>query len=351
MKDPESGNRRGASRSGARRSRSTVAALALALLIAACGTDNGSDSAGLADQRDADSSPFPVVITQAEGEVTIEDRPERVVALDYPSADAALALGVVPIGIAEVSYVDGGVMAWTAEALGDEQPEIFNVDNGFPFETIARLDPDVIVAVDTFPFIADHWDELNAIAPVVGHTGEPFRDPWQDGVTQIGRALGLAEDAQNLIEEIEASIAETASEHPELAGKTVSYFRYLAGDGLYVISSNDDFSIRFLRELGLAGVTDTVVELAGGERRFLVSPERYGDLEADLVIGTGTVGVEGLDELAEHPVFASLPAISRGAYLTIPIGRSTAIVQPSALSLPFALEELVPEIAGAIAGS
>ena len=99
-------------------------------------------------------------------------------------------------------------------------------------------------------------------------------------------------------------------------------------------------------------MTDTVVGMSADPsgRRALVSPERYADLEADLVLGTGSVGLEGLDELAKHPVFAKLPAVARGAYIPIPVGLSTSMVQPSALSLPFALDELVPELAKALAG-
>ncbi|MGH3566478.1 MAG: ABC transporter substrate-binding protein [Pseudonocardia sp.] len=155
--------------------------------------------------------------------MTIEAEPTRVVALDFPSADAALALGVVPVGMAEVTYVEGGVLDWTKAALGDHEPEIFNVDDGFPFETIARLDPDVILAVNTYPYIADHWDQLNAIAPVVGHVEEPFVDPWQEGVSQIGKALGRSAEAQQLISDVESSIAEARTAHPEFAGETVSF--------------------------------------------------------------------------------------------------------------------------------
>jgi hypothetical protein len=75
--------------------------------------------------------------------------------------------------MAKVTYVEGGVMAWTKAALGDHEPEIFNVDDGFPFETIAKLDPDVILAVNAYPYIADHWNELNAIALSSGTWAHP----------------------------------------------------------------------------------------------------------------------------------------------------------------------------------
>jgi iron complex transport system substrate-binding protein len=232
-------------------------------------------------------------------------------------------------------------MTWTEAALGDAEPEIFNVDDGFPFETIARLDPDVILAVNTYPYIADHWDELNGIAPVVAHVGDPFIDSWDSGVRQVAAALGRAAEGEQLIADIESSIDESRSAHPEFAGKTVSFFNYMGPDGLWVISSEADFCIKFLVELGFSGVTDAVTETAG-ERRFQVSRERFTDLEADLVMGTSTVGPELLEELAAHPIFAQLPAIDRGAYIPFYVGDSTSMVQPSALSLPFALDQLVP---------
>ncbi|MGH3566479.1 MAG: hypothetical protein ACRDRH_10690 [Pseudonocardia sp.] len=100
-------------------------------------------------------------------------------------------------------------------------------------------------------------------------------------------------------------------------------------------------------------MTDTVAGMSADPsgRRALVSPERYADLEADLVIGTGSWAEEGLDELAKHPIFSQLPAIARGAYLRFPVGRSTSMVQPSALSLPFAVDELVPQMVQAFASN
>lgn len=328
-----------------------AALLGVALLLGGCGSDD--DTPASEGKQDGKTSAFPVTIAQKLGDVTIEAEPKRVVALDFPSADAALALGVVPIGMAEVTYVEGGVMAWTKAALGDHKPEIFNVDAGFPFETIARLDPDVILGTYAYPYLADadNWDKLNAIAPVVGHVEAPGVDTWQQGVSQVGKALGRSAEAQQLISDVEASIAEARTAHPEFAGKTVSFFNYLGTDGLYVISSDKDFSIKFLKQLGFRGVTDTVANMPGGpqEGRALVSPERYADLEADLIMGTSSLGPEQLDELAKHPTFARLPAITRGAYIPFHVGHSTSMVQPSALSLPFAVDQLVPQMAQALA--
>jgi iron complex transport system substrate-binding protein len=326
-----------------------LVAVVLALVPAACG--DGSSDDGTAGSTPAGSAgdAFPVTIEQADGEVTIGSEPRRVVALDFPSADAAVALGVIPVGMAEISYVDGGVQAWTEAALDGAEPELFPTDDGYPFETIARLDPDVILATNAYPFVSESWDSLNAIAPVVGNIEAPGVDTWQQGVELVGRALGRSERAEEVIAEVEGAIAEARDANPAFTGKTVSFFNYADG-GLYVINSDDDFSIKFLRELGFAGVTGTVAGLPSseGEGRAEVSPEQYEMIDADLVMGTSSDG--NLDEVEAHPTFSRVPAVVRGAFVPFAIGPATAMAFPSALSLPYALDELVPELATATGG-
>ncbi|MGQ0615668.1 MAG: iron-siderophore ABC transporter substrate-binding protein [Acidimicrobiia bacterium] len=329
-----------------------LVAITVSMLLAACG-DSSSDDNGAAGSASAasekGSDAFPVTIEQADGTVTIEEEPQRVVTLDFPSADAALALGVTPVGMASVSYIEGGVQEWTMAALDGEEPELFPTDDGYPFEAIARLEPDVILATNAYPLISENWDTLNEIAPVVGNVEGPGVDTWQQGLEFVGRALGRSDQAEQVIANVEAAIAQARESHPVFEGKTASFFNY-AGGGLYVINSDDDFSMKFMRELGFAGVTDTVAAMPSteGEGRADVSPEQYELIEADLVMGTSSDG--DLSELEAQPTFARVPAVARGAFVPFDIGPATALAFPSALSLPYALDELVPQLADAMAG-
>lgn len=327
-----------------------VACLAAALITAACGGGSSDESSAGSDtqQQGGKTTAFPVTITQKVAPVTIQKAPERVVALDFPSADAAIALGVVPVGMLKLSYVDGGVQQWTKDALKGQQPELFETDQGFPFETIARLRPDVILGVNTWPLIAENWDKLNAIAPVVGHLEAPGVDTWQQGVTQIGKALGRSEQAQQLISQVEGAIAKARTDNPKFSGKTVSFFNYV--DGVHVISRDSDVSIKFLKELGFAGVTPAVAAMPNAQiaGRAQVSPENYKLLDADLILGTTSGGRAPLDALAKHATFSRVPAVARGSYITLEIGPATAMAFPSALSLPYAVNQLVPQMARAI---
>ena len=329
-----------------------VAGLAVALVSAACGGGGSSeDSADSGTKQEGKTTAFPVTITQKVAPVTIEKEPVRVVALDFPSADAAIALGVVPVGMIKLSYIEGGVQQWTKDALKGQQPELFDTDTGFPFETIARLDPDVILATNTWPLIAENWEKLNTIAPVVGHLEAPGSDTWQQGVTQIGKALGRSEQAQQLISQVEGAVASARTANSKFGGKTVSFFNYV--DGLHVINSDTDVSIKFLKELGFAGVTPTVAAMPSAQigGRSPVSPENYKLLEADLILGTSSGARAQLDALAKHPTFSKVPAVARGAYVPLNIGPATAMAFPSTLSLPYAVNELVPQMARAMGGN
>ena len=341
-----------------RRGLAGLAVLSVLLPLGACADEEDpaqSASGATTPSASASAAPdsFPVTIEQTAGNVTIPAAPTRVVALDFPSADAAIALGVVPVGMAELTYIDGGVQEWTQDALGTAAPELFNQDNGFPFEKIAQLDPDVILATNTYPLVTENWRPLNAIAPVVAHVEAAGLDDWQDGMRKIARALGRTAQGEQLIDETEQTIERTKEQHPEFEGATASFFNYVPGDGLYVINTNDDVSMRFLRELGFAGAPSTVTALSGagsgGTGRAIVSPERYPVLDADVILGT-TSGPDlaAIDELVESELFARVPAVERGSFLGFGIGPATAMAFPSVLSVQWALGELIDDLADAV---
>lgn len=309
------------------------------LALAACGDDDTE-----ATPAGAPTAGFPVTVAQKLGEVTIERQPKRVVTLDFPSTDAALALGVLPVGIYEVSYVKGGIQEWTKAALRGREPELIDTERGFPLEQIAKLRPDVILATNTYPLIAESWDKLNRIAPVVGHVEGAGVDTWQQGVRQIGKALGRGERAERLISAAERKVTRARDANPQFGGKTVSIFNYVAGDGLYVIDDDADVSIKFFEELGFAGVPKAVASLSGTGGRAKVSPERYRTLDADVVLGTSPAPKQ-LEALERDKLFARV----RGGFLGLDIGQSTAMAFPSVLSVPYAVDRFTPLLSKALA--
>ncbi|MGH8920698.1 MAG: iron-siderophore ABC transporter substrate-binding protein, partial [Actinomycetes bacterium] len=52
-------------------------------------------------------------------------------------------------------------------------------------------------------------------------------------------------------------------------------------------------------------------------------------------------------ELEANPLFQALPAVKRGSYLPLDQGTAVAMAFPSLLSIPFALDAVVPKLATA----
>src|SRR5688500_8537336 len=120
--------------------RGAALAVATTLTLTACG---GAD-----DAQDAAAAPASAesrTVQHALGETVIEGTPERVVVLDTGELDAALALGVTPVGSVRTDVSDE-LPAYIQDA-GVDPADIENVGTiAEPnLEAIAALDPDLIL--------------------------------------------------------------------------------------------------------------------------------------------------------------------------------------------------------------
>jgi iron complex transport system substrate-binding protein len=316
---------------------------ALVVALAACGSDDDGGGETTAPAATTAAGAFPVTIENTFGTVEVSAAPERVVALDFASADAALALGVRPVAIARVDYAEDGVQPWTKAALGGERPELLTTSDGYPVEQIAALRPDLILATNAYG-VGDVYDELTQIAPVVAFETGEGEDTWQQATARIGRALGRAQEAADLIAETERKVADARRANPAFEGKTITFFNVVDRTA-WAINVPDDFSIKFLSDLGFV-LNPAIARVRAQDGRAQISAERYDLLDADMVIGTSPSPAE-LRALAGNPLFERLPAVRAGRYVELPLSPVTSIAFPSALSVQYGLEEIVPLLARA----
>lgn len=320
--------------------RLALALLATIPLLAACGSSE--DEPTTQATAGAEASAFPVTLTTKQGPITIEKAPKRVVALDFPSTDALLALGVTPIAMAKVSYVPGDVQAWTKTALKGATPKLLDTTRDYPLEAIAALRPDLIVATNAYS-LDPAYAKLKRLAPVVTYEQGAGMDSWQQSTVLVGKALGQEAKARKLVADTEARVAQVRKDHAQFEGKTVTLFNYVGGQA-YAISAPTDFSIRFLSTLGfkLSPTVERLGKKSKGafEARLQVSKERLELLDADVVLGTTSESPTALKALARDPLFQR--AVERDHYATLDIGPATSMAFPSVLSVNWALDEIVP---------
>jgi iron-siderophore transport system substrate-binding protein len=313
--------------------------LALAAGLAGCApgrtaTDPGAPEAG-----------FPRRVETALGPVDIPHKPKRIVTLGR-EAEVVLALDVTPVGMPKSYYADG-VEPYLQDRISGRDVTVLNVDNAVPYEQIAALRPDVILA-GTYYRIEAEQARLSQIAPVVTFRRGSYVDSWQEQAALVGEALGEEQRAAAVVAQLEARIADVAARHPSWPGRTFTLsFNYEAGKITSVVDPTD-FAIQLINELGLVlspGV-DHLRQTAGTEQPDL-SYEVVSTLDADVLL-MAHVSPSVQAQLEALPVFANVPAVREGRYVPVDLITVSVLRAPMVLGIEYALDQLVPPMERAI---
>ncbi|HEV7951452.1 MAG TPA: iron-siderophore ABC transporter substrate-binding protein [Glaciihabitans sp.] len=334
-----------------RRSIHTLAASAVVVVLALSGCAAASDDT---EGESAASGAFPVTIDHAFGESVIDAEPERVVALGWSSADAAIAMGVIPVAIPFQSYGgdENGVLPWIAEALeeqGAETPIVLPDSQEPPYEDIANAAPDVILASYS-GITEEQYDLLSEIAPVVAYPEEAWSTPWREVIEITGTALGKEDEAADVLEGIDTEIADAAAAHPEFEGKSIALVSDAAGT--FYVYKKEDPRVDFTLDLGFVNAP-SVDELANGDSSFFytLSYEELDKLTSDVLVNFGTTQEES-DAFLSAGYAQAMPQVAAGAVAS-PVGAEfiASVSPPTALSLTWGLDDYVALLSDAVAAA
>lgn len=347
-----------------RRARLLAGLLAVGVLAAACGDDGESSSGSAGDaplNPDGDPNAFPLTIDHVYGSTEIPEVPQRVVTVGLSDQDPVLALGVVPVAVTYwYGEYDHAVWPWAEDELGESEPVVleegmFTGEQEFNEEEILNLEPDLILGLWA-GVTEEQYDELSRIAPTVVQSDEypPYGIPWQETTRVTGRALGLEERAEELVTEVEDLFAESRAEHPEFDGvEAVVAERF--EDGASFARAPDDPRTRFLTELGFVLPEDIAAlleadSLADVQDGVDVSDEEMDLLDRDLLVWNIGHEPELRDNIEAAPLYDQLDVVRDERVLYVEDELSSgALTWSTVLSLPYALEQLVPELADTVA--
>ena len=318
---------------------SVVMALCLVLGAAACAEDA-----------------YPKTVGHALGDTVLEIRPERVATIGWGNLDVPLALGVAPVGVSKTTYGSAdanGLFYWTNEAfakLGVDEPNVFDDTDGLDFEAINNAEPDVILAVYS-GITAEDYEQLSEIAPTVGYTKEAWATTWQDMTRDNAVALGLEAEADALVDEISALIAEKAAGYPEIQGLTAAYCYFdVSNLSSFFVYMPKDPRAAYLVDLGLT-LPENIRALDDGSFFFMtVSSENIDVLnDLDLIVAWGDTST--LDVFQADPLLSQIPAVQRGSVVFLDTASTliSASCTPTPLSIPATIDEYLALIAEAAA--
>jgi len=325
--------------------------LAAAVLAAGCGSDNSEPSAPTtapASPATTAASAFPVSIPHKFGTTEIPEAPQRVVSVGFTDQDTVLALGVAPVGIRDW-YGDQpyAVWPWAKDALGSATPEVLS-SGDLNFEAIAALKPDLIVGLSS-GMKAEEYQRLAAIAPTLAQSDKyvEYGEPWQEITMVIGQALGKSAEAGALVGKVEADLAAARAAHPEFTGAS-GVVGYAYNNGTVGGYTSQDSRGRMLADLGF--VTPAAVEQRAGDKFYAdFSAEEMSVLDTDVVVWVA-LGPE-LAALQASPIRQQLRAAKEGREVFLDQIDGGAMGFSSVLSLPYALDHLVPKLAAAVDGN
>lgn len=254
-----------------------------------------------AAQASSESSDKPHLIRHAMGESEVPAKPLRVVTLDMGELDAALTLGIKPVGSVTI-FDDGSFPAY----LGDKTAGIEPVGtiSSPNLEKIAALKPDLILSSKNRD--EERYELLSQIAPTV--FAERLGDAWINNFLLFADALGEKEQGEAKVAAYQQRLAELNSKlSVEGDVPVVSMVRFMKGG-----------QVRKYHNASFIGTILTGAQLGRPESQTLgdkvwteVNKETLSAVDGD-VIFYGIYGADDESSLADYeqdPLWQQLGAI------------------------------------------
>ncbi|HEY4606884.1 MAG TPA: ABC transporter substrate-binding protein [Acidimicrobiia bacterium] len=273
--------------------------LALILVVGACGDDVGSTTTVTGDSTPG--SGYPVEISAANGEVTIEQRPGRVVSLAPTATEMLFAIGAGDQVVAVDEFSNYPPEAPTTDLSGFE-PNV---------EAVAALDPDLVVVSDD---LNDIVASLTAIqVPVIHLPAAVTLDESYAQIEQLGLATGNLGEATALIGAMQEDIEELVASIPP-SEEMSTYYHEL--DGSYFTVTSETFIGEIYALGGLENIAD---EAEDAETLYpQLSAEYIIDADPDLIFLADTKCCgESPETVAARPGWAALRAVSSGSVIAL----------------------------------
>ncbi|MBB5830370.1 ABC transporter substrate-binding protein [Brachybacterium aquaticum] len=340
-------------------SRRSVVLTALALpALAAC--SGGADVPGTSGSSASDggsgaaADAFPVTVEHIYGTTEIAAEPTRIATVSWVNGDTVLALDIVPVGLPLVEWggndqqstdwIDAKLDELGASWGSENAPTTYSETDGVNADEIAALTPDLIVAAYS-GLTQEEYDTLAKIAPTIGPLAPSYTASWEDVLTAVGTATGRSARAEELAATLTADLAAVGEENPEVAESTFIAANLSPTDHAISIYAGDDTRPRFFTALGMTQA-DVVTENTPDDSTFYFewSAERGDELVSD-VLYTWASADTTIESLQADALFDKIPAVASGALvLTADDHQTLSISAASVLSLPWALENVVPSV-------
>lgn len=271
--------------------------VALALVGVSC---RGGEAEPRAPSPPAEEGGFPVTVMAANGEVSIEARPQRIVSLSPSATEMLFAVGAGDQVVAVDDNSDYPPEAPTTDLSGFE-PNV---------EAVAEFEPDLVLLSDD---LNDIVSSLKALGIPVLHqpAAQALGDTYRE-IEQLGVATGHVAEAAELVASMRSEIEELARSVPEFA-EPPTYYHEL--DQTFFSVTSNTFIGQVYSLAGMENVADTA---KGGGAYPQLSAEFIIDADPDLIFlaDTKCCGVTA-EKVARRPGWNQITAVKSGAVVEL----------------------------------
>lgn len=275
----------------------------LALVLGACasgdtGTPSGND--GMTSSPSAVGG-FPVTITTASGDVTIRERPERIISLSPTATEMLFAIGASDQVEAVDDQSNYPAEAPTTELSGFE-PNV---------EAIAGYEPDLVVYATETGDLRSSLEGLG-ITTLLLPAAATLDDVYEQ-IEELGLATGHADEAAAVVDEVRAEIGSiTTSTEP--SGRPLTFYHEL--DDTYYSVTSSTFIGQLYALLGLENIADRADDTGGGYPQL--SAEYIIDADPDLIFLADTKCCgQSAETVAERPAWDRIAAVENGNVISL----------------------------------
>ena len=279
--------------------RSVGGIAAVLLLLTSCGESSVPQSPP--DEQPSAAASFPVTIEAANGEVTIAERPERIVSLSPTATEMLFAIAA-------------GDQVEAVDDQSNYPPDAPVTDlSGFEpnVEAIVSYEPDLIV-YSTEP--GDLGASLKGLGiPALWQDAAATLEETYDQIEQLGAATGNVLEAEAVVDRMRAEIG-AITDSVEPPAEALTYYHEL--DDTYYSVTSSTFIGQLYSLVGLRNIADAAKGAGGGYPQL--SAEYIVDTDPDLIFLADTKCCgQSPRTVAKRPGWDRIAAVENGGVISL----------------------------------
>jgi iron complex transport system substrate-binding protein len=277
-----------------------VAVIALLALVAAgCGEETPRPAAGSSPA--AVDPAFPVTVGAANGNVTIDKRPERIVSLSATATEMLFAIGAGDQVVAVDEYSNYPPEAPTTNLSGLET----NI------EAIAKFEPNLVV-ISGDPGDLEKSLRTLQIPVLVEPAAQTLHDTYAQ-IDQLGVATGNSAQAVEIVQSMRSEIDDLVAQAPDFE-EPPTYYHEL--DQTYYSVTSETFIGQIYNLVGLRNIADGAK--GAGSQYPQLSAEFIVEADPDIIFLADTKCCDQSHEtVANRPGWDEISAVKTGSVVEL----------------------------------